>query len=159
MGFIIGENLNKIHAERKKVEGQMEVKISPKLTSVKREDAPGKSNKAALKYNFNFLVDYGKEGGNIEIDGEIVYVDTAEVIKDLEDEWKKDKNIKNEQLRIAIMNRVLEVGYRQAIPMADQIKLPLPLQLPRFSLKPPEETKEKAKEETKEESKEEEKKD
>lgn len=144
MGFIIGENLESIHAERKKVQQTMEVKITPKLIGAEREDAPKPSDKAAIKYKFNFLVDYGKEGGKIELIGDIIYVDTNDMITKLIDEWKKDKSIKNENLRVAIMNRVLEIGYRQAIPMSDQVKLPIPLQMPRFAIKTPEEKKEKA---------------
>jgi len=131
MGFIIGENIRRIHAERMDFKGgQLEIKITPKLTGAEKEDT--KAGKSAIRYGFNFIVDYGANNGKIEIDGDVIYLDTEDACKALTDEWKKDKNIKNEQLRIAVMNRVLEAGYKQAIIQAENVKLPMPLQMPRF---------------------------
>jgi hypothetical protein len=136
VGYIIGENVRKISAERKPdtaLPQRLEVKVNPEITNiVLRDTSIGGDKVKGLAIDFKFDVDYGSDFGKIIIDGIVFFTDTAENMKKIEADWKKDKKINDDGVRLGIMNRILEVGYMQAIPMASQVKLPAPLQMPRF---------------------------
>jgi len=129
---IIGERLNKIHAERGKLERKMEIKTHIDLVDVSiQKIGVAAESKEGLAFSFVFKVNYGKAGGKIDVEGDVFYLDTPAKMKEIEDSWKKNKKL-DAKLRMAIMNRVLELSYLQAIAMADQIRLPPPMQMPRF---------------------------
>jgi|SRR3989338_7469609 len=135
MGFIIGESIHRISAERNqqnRMPVRMEIKVNPTLIKVVKRDAViGGESKAGLNFEFEFKVVY-EEFGEIVVEGTIFYTDSPEVLRKLEQEWIASKEIKDEDTRLGIMNRVMEIGYLEAISIAKQVKLPAPLQLPRF---------------------------
>ena len=135
MGFIIGESIHRISAERNqqnRMPVRMEIKVNPTLIKVVKRDAViGGESKAGLNFEFEFKVQY-EEFGEIVVEGTIFYTDSPEVLRKLEQEWIASKEIKDEDTRLGIMNRVMEIGYLEAISIAKQVKLPAPLQLPRF---------------------------
>ena len=139
VGYIIGENIKKVSAERKPDTAypvRLEVKVNPTITNIVLKDTSiGGEKKKGLSIDFEFDVEYSDEFGKILIEGVVFFIDTAENMKKIEADWKKDKKISDDGIRIGIMNRILEVGYMQAIPMASQVKLPAPLQMPRFTAK------------------------
>ena len=111
---------------------RMEIKVNPTLIKVVKRDAViGGESKAGLNFEFEFKVVY-EEFGEIVVEGTIFYTDSPEVLRKLEQEWIASKEIKDEDTRLGIMNRVMEIGYLEAISIAKQVKLPAPLQLPRF---------------------------
>ena len=135
MGFIIGESIHRISAERNqqnRMPVRMEIKVNPTLIKVVKRDAViGGESKAGLNFEFEFKVVY-EEFGEIVVEGTIFYTDSPEVLRKLEQEWIASKEIKDEDTRLGIMDRVMEIGYLEAISIAKQVKLPAPLQLPRF---------------------------
>ncbi len=143
MGFIIGESVHRISAERNqqnRMPVRMEIKVNPALLKVVKRDAMiGGESKPGLNFEFEFKVQY-EEFGEIVVEGTIFYTDTPDMLKKIEQEWIANKEVKDEDTRLGIMNRVMEIGYLEAISIAKQVKLPAPLQLPRFT----KESKEKA---------------
>ena len=138
MGVIIGERLNRIYAERKKLAQQMEIKVEPKIIDVQKlEAAIIGVRKPGLRFAFNFDVSYGKNGaaGKIEVLGDIFYSGDEKEVKKLEADWKKEKKVVDDNIKIAITNRILELGYLQAIALANHVKLPAPLRMPRIVAK------------------------
>ncbi len=139
VGYIIGENIRKVTAERKPDAAfppRMEVKVNPEITNIILKDTViGGDKKKGLTIDFEFNVEYSDKFGKILIEGIVFFTDTAENMKKIEADWKKEKKILDDSIRVGIMNRILEVGYMQAIPMASQVKLPAPLQMPRFTAK------------------------
>jgi len=132
---IIGERINRIFAERGKLERKMAIRsnVDIKDVSIEKIGVAG-DMRDGLAFKFIFTTEYGKEGGRIEVEGEVFYVDKLEKMKEIEKNWKENKKIET-KLRLPIMNRILEVAYLQAIAMADQVRLPPPIQMPRFVAK------------------------
>ena len=136
MGFIVGENIHRISAERNKKDRmpvRMEIKVSPTLKSVVKKDANiGGEVKPGVTFEFEFKVDY-EEFGEIIVEGGVFFTDTPDKLKKLEKGWIDESQIVDEDVRLGIMNRIIEIGYLEAIAIAKQVKLPAPLQLPRFT--------------------------
>jgi len=131
---IISERLNKVFAERKKLERKMHIKSDVELTDISLKDiGVGTEAKKAVVFSFNFVTNYGEDSGKIEIDGEVFYTDKEEKMKEIVEDWKKGKV--DDKLRLAIMNKVLELSYIQAIALAEQVRLPPPIQMPHFVAK------------------------
>ncbi len=141
VGYIIGENIRTVSAERSPDAAfpvRLEVKVNPEITNiVLKETAIGGEKKKGLAIDFNFKVNYNSDFGKILVDGIVFFTDTLENMKKIEADWKKDKKIHDDDTRIGIMNKILEIGYMQAISMANQVRLPVPLQMPRFVGKKP----------------------
>ncbi len=138
VGMIVGEQLTKISGQKKKLERRMAITNNIQLKSVeKREFAVGGEKKPGLAFGFSFVSKYGADAGIVEIEGAVFYVDDQKKLNDIEKIWADKKKIEDDKLLLPIMNRALEIGYLQAIAMADQLKLPPPLQMPRFVGKKP----------------------
>jgi len=138
VGMIVGEQLTKVSAQRKKLERRMAITNNIQLKAVtKREFAVGGEKKPGLAFGFTFTSKYGADAGVVEVEGEVFFIDDKKKLDDIEKIWGDKKRIEDDKLLLPIMNRALEIGYLQAIAMADQLKLPPPLQMPRFIGKKP----------------------
>ncbi len=127
----IGERINRVQATRGKLSPKMEIKSNVDLSDVSLKDLGITATKKGVSFSFTFKVEYSNNGGSIEVDGELFYLDDEAKMKEIDESWKKDKKL-DEKLRLSAMNRILEVSYMQAIVASEQVKLPPPIQLPRF---------------------------
>jgi len=132
-GIIVGETLKKISGYRKKLERRMSISNNIKISSAEKRDfMAGGEKKPGIAFGFTFTSKYGEDAGLIEIEGEVFYIDDKKKLDEIENTWTEKKKVEDEKLILPIMNRALELGYLQAIALADQLKLPPPLQMPRF---------------------------
>ncbi len=133
MGAILGENLYKITVERGILQRGMKIRNMPEILEVKKASVGvGTESKPVALVKFNFKSQYGENSGKIEIEGELYYMDDEKVLDQLEREWKADKEIKNDNIRISLMNRVLETAFLKAVIFSEQVKLPPPIMMPRI---------------------------
>ena len=131
--MVIGEQLNKITAERKALARQMTIANNVEITNVtSKEFVVGGDKKPGLSFDFQFITKYGETGSKIEVEGSIFYTDDKKNLEKIEQDWKKIKKIEDEKTVLPVLNRALELGYLQAIALADQLRLPAPIQMPRF---------------------------
>ncbi len=144
VGIIIGEKITKIVAESHKWEPRMQIQNTPELLELSKSEVNiGGDKKNTLQIKFRFTTKYGTDAGKIEIEGMMYYADAPKALEQLEKDWKAGKEIKDDEVRVAVINRILETSFLQAIALADQIKMPPPLQMPRLA--PSEKKVEKAK--------------
>ncbi len=133
MGAILGENLYKITVERGVLQRGMKIRNTPEILDVKKASVGvGTESKPVALIKFSFKSQYGENSGKIEIEGELYYMDDEKVLDQLEKEWKADKEIKNDNIRIPLMNRVLETAFLKAVIFSEQVKLPPPIMMPRI---------------------------
>jgi len=138
VGMIVGEQLNKISGSRKQLERKMAITNNIQLKSVeKREFGVGGEKKPGIAFGFTFTSKYGENAGIIDVEGEVFYIDDQKKLNEIEKTWADKKKIEDDKLLLPVMNRALELGYLQVIAMADQLRLPPPLQMPRFVGKKP----------------------
>lgn len=130
---IIGEQLTRIESINKGVARQMTIANNVQIKDVvKREFIVGVDKKPGLSFNFMFSTKFGDTESRIEVEGSIFYVDDKKKLDEIEKEWQDKKKIEDEKLILPVLNRALEIGYIQAIAIADQLRLPPPIQMPRF---------------------------
>jgi len=130
---IIKITLNKVDAERslKAKGGQISVKNNVSLTAVEDIDFD-QDGKKGLKFGFDFNCSYDPEIGKIDVQGQILYVEEAKLIKEIKESWDKDKRVPTTVME-EVINGALHKGNIQAIKTAEDVGLPSPLPLPKVA--------------------------
>jgi len=133
---IIGEQIFKIEAINKGITRQMTIANNVQIKSVVRKEFNvGGDKKPGLSFDFAFSAAYGDTESKIEVEGSIFFTDDKKRLDEIEKEWQDKKKIEDERLILPVLNRALEIGYVQAISLADQLRLPPPIQMPKFVAK------------------------
>lgn len=131
MGIIIGEVIKSIVAENKGIAKKMTISNNVKITEVHRRDlAIGADKKAGMAFDFSFISKYGETPSKIEVNGTILYIGDTKELDEIENEWKEKKTLG--KITLPINNKALETGFMHAITLASQVRLPIPITLPRF---------------------------
>ena len=145
MGIILGEQVKKIVAENKGISRQMTIANNIKLTDVHKQDVRmGAEKQQGLAFDFLFSSVYGETSSKIEVEGSIYYGGDKKELDEIEKAWKEKKAM-DQKVTLAVNNRALELGFLQSIALANQLHLPIPIQLPRFVTKEQADTKKAAK--------------
>ena len=129
---IVGLSFNSIEARRKTLpKGEIKVNSSPKVNDMKEVDVPSLGKKA-ISLNFEFLTEYQPDIGNIKVEGEMVYMADSN-IKILA-QWKKDKTLP-EDASVEILNQLFRKCLLKVSNIAEDLQLPIPIQIPRVTAK------------------------
>jgi hypothetical protein len=109
------------------------------ITSV-RELQELKDGNKIIAFEFTFNTNYslkepkGKNLGEIKVVGDIIIIDTKEVVDNILKEWNENKKISGELVR-TILNIAFEDAQIEALSHAKKVGLPLPVPLLRFEKK------------------------
>ena len=129
---IIGHQITKIIGKRGEPEKGLKITSNVELKDVQKHAIfVAGDKKEALDFEFQFTVKYGEKAGGIDITGTLFYTGTEEELEKLYKEGTKTKKLKA-KLIMGILNRAMELGYIESIPLAERLRLPPPVQLPRF---------------------------
>ncbi|RLI90500.1 MAG: hypothetical protein DRO65_02670 [Candidatus Altiarchaeales archaeon] len=125
---VIAFRLNKIEGKRNDdvaLEGSLEVRSNFKILSVKKVEND------TLRVNFDFEVEYNPDVGKIEFEGYLLYQNSniTEVIKE-EDE--RSLTLKEDVIR-EISTVIIRESLIESVSVAKQLRLPVPIKLPRVS--------------------------
>ncbi len=133
---IISFNFTKINAERKEgAKGKISIANNVGIKDVKSFELKlGKNKEKALKLEFLFEAKYDPNIGNISLGGEIVYMGTADKVKEIETEWKKNKKLPHDVVE-EVMGNILSKCNIEALIMSREINLPAPIPLPKVKSK------------------------
>ena len=133
---VISFNFTKISAERNEgIKGKLNISNNVSIKDVKSFDLKlGKNKEKALKLEFLFEAKYDPNIGNISLGGEIVYMGTADKVKNIESEWKKNKKLPNDVVE-EVMSNILSKCNIEALIMSREINLPAPIPLPKVKSK------------------------
>ena len=133
---IISFNFTKINAERKEgAKGKISIANNVGIKDVKSFELKlGKNKEKALKLEFLFEAKYDPNIGNISLGGEIVYMGTADKVKEIETEWKKNKKLPHDVVE-EVMGNILSNCNIEALIMSREINLPAPIPLPKVKSK------------------------
>lgn len=125
MPSIIGMNIYKISAERKKMatKGELEIKTHPQIIDIKETKIQGlsKDDISILSVDFVMSSSFNPDAGSISIEGVIMY--KAENKEEIMNEWKKSKSLPLKDGAIIlnyIFNKVAIVG----LYLSDTLALP-----------------------------------
>ncbi len=125
--------IRKIEAERnsKKVGGgKVDVKSNFTISSIKKNKDPRLGEFLEVRFNFN--VEYTPDLGKIDLEGELWYYtkDLGKVAKVVGDKVELDKETTNE-----VSTSILQESMVEAIEIAKKVRLPIPIKLPKVTLK------------------------
>jgi len=127
---IIGFTINKITAEQKKLSGnKVEIKSNLSIDNI-TEDKVEMFNASALKFDFSYIVNYEPNIAQIVFKGSVLGLDDKGEGKEILKDWK-DKKFKND-VRIAIVNYIMESCILKALNLEKELGLPLHLPFPKF---------------------------
>jgi hypothetical protein len=130
-----------MEARRKSLpRGEIKINSSPKVMSLKETNVAS-LDKKAIVLDFEFVTDYQPEIGTVKLAGELIYVadDNEKVLA----QWKKNKSLP-EEVSVEVLNHLFRKCLLKASDMAEELNLPIPIQVPRVV---PKEDKEQKKEE------------
>lgn len=133
---IIATNFTKISVEKKgAVKGKVSIANNVSIKNAeKTEIAIGSSKQEALKFTFEFVAKYEPNVGQTTLNGELIFLEKPDKIKEIADEWKKNKKVQKEVMA-PILNNILTKCNIEALILSREINLPPPVQLPRVNVK------------------------
>ena len=129
--MIVGFNFDKINIERKSLpKGKVEIKNNISITNVSDEELMIKSEQKAIKFGFEYTVDYEPKMGNIELRGHLIYMAESKKINEMLSTWKKSKKIGDEKIAMQVLTTILTKCNIKALVLAQELGLPQPIPLP-----------------------------
>lgn len=133
---IVGFSFTKVHAERSKApEGQVNVKNNVKIDDVKETEMQvGEQKQRVVNINFTYTSQYNPEIGNIELSGELIYMNESSVIDEVINGWQNDSKIP-EKVMTPVVNNILSRSNILALSLTREVNLPPQLKLPRVEVK------------------------
>ncbi len=132
MGAIIGESLKKINAVREKLEPKLKIANNIVIKDVYIKDLfVGAQAEKVLAFDYLFTSNYGETTGHINIEGSVFYRDTQDKLNKIVESWKTNQNL-SQEIALPVLNKALEASQVQAINIATQLKLPMPVRMPVF---------------------------
>lgn len=132
---ILGVNIEKITASKDSpVKGKIEIKHNVKITDLQEAKLEISQDKQALRFFFDYQVDYEPKIGIISLSGDVLYVDETKKVKDMLAEWKKGKKI-GQELATHVINTILTKCTIKALSLSQEVNLPPHLPLPKASTK------------------------
>ena len=128
---IVKINLHKVHAQRNLDAKGGQIRINNNVALKDLEDMNFMADgKKGLKFTFAFSCDYEPNLGKIEVEGQVLYVDSEKAVDQIKKGWEKDKKVPMDIME-QIVNAALHKGNIQAIKISEDISLPSPLPLPK----------------------------
>ncbi|HLD79422.1 MAG TPA: hypothetical protein VJA18_02585 [Candidatus Nanoarchaeia archaeon] len=128
---IVKINVHKVNAERSLKAKGGQVKINNNVSIKNVEDLDfSVDGKKGLKFTFDFSCNYEPDLGKIDVEGQVLFVDEASKVDEVQELWKKSKKIPMGVME-QIVNAALHKGNIQAIKVSEDINLPSPLPLPK----------------------------
>lgn len=128
---IVKINVHKVNAERslKAKGGQIKINNNVSIKDVEDLDF-AVDGKKGLKFTFEFNCHYEPDLGKIDVEGQVLFVDEAAKVEEVQNSWKKNKKIPMSVME-QIVNAALHKGNIQAIKISEDVSLPSPLPLPK----------------------------
>ena len=128
---IIGFQFDKVSAQRTgAIKGKIDIAHNVNIKDVALEQINLDKKQDALKFNFEFKVDYKPDLGNILIEGHLLFLDKPEKIKEIQNSWKKNKRIP-EDITTNVINTILIKANVKSLILSQDVNLPPQIQLPK----------------------------
>ncbi len=128
---ILNFHFTRILVEKKsKVTKQVSVKSGLNIKNVVKSEAINGTNQNAFSVEFTFEVKYEPNVGDINLEGELLYLANEDLAKEIEETWASKKALPK-QIALTVFNRILHNCNVEALILSRELNLPAPVQLPR----------------------------
>jgi hypothetical protein len=137
---IIGFNINKIHAERKKTsEGKININNNVSIVNVHDSSISlGGNEQNTIQVEFKFVSTYEPDVGQVLMEGDVLWLIDKNQAGDIMKGWAKTKTLPDVIMR-TVLNHILMKCNIEALILSRDINLPPPIPLPKID-KGPEDT-------------------
>ena len=134
---VVGFNFTKMNIERKNpVKGKVKITNNVGIKKVELQDlALGKTKQQGLKVTFEFVTKYETNIGEINLQGDLIFMADEKKLKEVADQWKKNKSVPKDVMT-HILNNILNKCNVQALILSQQMNLPAPIPLPKVNVGP-----------------------
>lgn len=127
---VVSFDFDKISAERRlPTSGKIEIRSNISIKDIEKEKLELAKNEEALKFLFEFIINYDPNAGEINLKGHIVFIDDEKKIREILKEWKNKKI--PEEVALQVINTILYRCNLKSLQLAQETGLPPHLQLPR----------------------------
>ena len=127
---ILGFNITKINAEKKaEITSKIDIASDLKIIKVSEDKVFLDKAQAALRFDFEFMVNYKPEIANINLGGFVLYMEGEEKAKKILDAWKKNKTLEPELMEKLFNSILLRCNIKTLI-MTQELNLPPHVRLP-----------------------------
>jgi len=129
----IGFNFDRIEAFKdvSEVKGKINVKHNLNILDVKKEEVNVDKKQEVLKFIFEFKLIYEPKIGGINLVGNMMFIDDQKKMKDVLQDWKKDKKLPPEIMQ-GLFNTILAKANIKALSLSQDVNLPPHLPLPKL---------------------------
>lgn len=133
---ILGITFNQITAKKNAIpKTKISVNNNCKIESIEESKMNLDKTQKAIRVKFSYKTDYSPGMGDIEIKGELIALENADLAKKILDRWEKTKNMEPE-LGAGLMNNIMAKCSVQTIILSRDLGLPAPIRLPTIKAKP-----------------------
>lgn len=127
---VVGFNLQRISAEKKgQITGKLNIKNNLNITNIEQEKNAITASDEVVKINFKFNISYDPDIGILDIEGNLLLMESPEKIKKIMEEWTKDKKL-DQEVSTLIFNTILARCNIKALTLEQDVNLPPHFRLP-----------------------------
>jgi len=129
---IVGFNFTGINVKRnEQVSGKIGISNNVSIKDVQEAElAVDKTKQGSLRFIFEFESKYDPNLGEIKLEGNLLFIESAKKIKEISDEWNKNKRISTD-IMTNILNTALNKCNILALILSQEVNLPPPIPLPK----------------------------
>lgn len=132
---LIGLNFDKLFVEKKKkIEAPLKINSSMAVISVEKEDMQQPKGMEALRFNFEFKLDYQPKQAEMTLAGHVLYSEKEKEAEAMLAEWKKTKKF-NPLVVQQVLNAALLRANIKALLLSQEVGLPPHINLPGIAQK------------------------
>ncbi len=130
---IVGFNYTKILVEKKKpIRENIKVKNDMSISNIKKAEIAIAKQEGVLQVDFTYSADYQPNIAYLEIQGNLLFLDTPEETNKTLETWKKNKKLPSSIAR-QILNAILIKCSVKALSLSQDLNLPPHIRLPTIS--------------------------
>ncbi len=132
---IVGLNFTKIQAEKlESTKGKVNISNNVVVKDVEKSNLSlGNQTQDGLKFTFVYTSKYEPNFGNIELNGNLIFLEEPGKIEETLTKWSKEKKLPNDVMR-ETLNAILGRCNIQALIISKEINLPPPVPLPKVKV-------------------------
>ena len=132
---IVSFVFDKVSAEKTgKIAGNVNINHNFNIKHVEKTTINLQGKKPVLKLFFDFVVSYEPNIGNVQMNGNLTYLEKEEDLKKLEEQWNKEKTLPT-GISSMVANTILTKANIKALMLSQEVNLPPQIHLPKVTPK------------------------
>ncbi|MBI2106793.1 hypothetical protein HYT57_02305 [Candidatus Woesearchaeota archaeon] len=132
---IVGFNYDKLSVEKKEEEvkkgGDFKVTYNVSIKDMQDYELKLQDKQKALRFVFEFSIRYTPQIGELGMNGNIIYTEDKEKIKEIKEHWDEKKDVPDD-LKAQLINLIFRRSNVKALLLTQEVNLPSHIPMPRI---------------------------